>query len=374
MSKEKMEKIKRLIECVVPITACTLRCPYCYITHGKVYDRKLVKFLYDADFFGKAISRKRLGGICLINFCAEGETMLPPEMPSYIKAALEQGHFVHVVTNGTVSERFEEVSDFPTEYFERLFFKFSFHYLELKKREGLIDEFFNNINKMRAKGASFTLELTPSDEVEHCIDDIIKLSKEYVGAACHVTVARNERIPEFPILTDHSRETYEKIWSVFDSELFKYKLSVFGEKRKEFCYAGSWSAYLNIFTGAFSQCNVSYYNQNIYKNIEEPIQFLTIGNNCGRMHCHNAHSFLGLGVIPELNTPTYAEMRNRICADGSEWLQPRVKYFFSSKLSESNREYSSFKKLKINIIIGMLRIIKKVIGMIRRCLTRIQKK
>jgi pyruvate-formate lyase-activating enzyme len=134
--KEKnMEKIKRFIECSVPISGCTLRCSYCYITHKKVYDQKLVKFPYSAEFFGKAMSRERLGGICLINFCAGGETLLPPEMPSYIKAALEQGHFVHVVTNGTVSKRFDEISDFPPEYFERLFFKFSFHYVELKKKE-----------------------------------------------------------------------------------------------------------------------------------------------------------------------------------------------------------------------------------------------
>jgi wyosine [tRNA(Phe)-imidazoG37] synthetase (radical SAM superfamily) len=119
MSREKMEKIKRFIECIVPITACTLRCSYCYITHRKIYSQKMVKFPYGAEFFSKAMSKERLGGICLINFCAEGETLLPPEMPLYVKAALEQGHFVSVVTNSTVSKRFDEISDFPPEYEEK---------------------------------------------------------------------------------------------------------------------------------------------------------------------------------------------------------------------------------------------------------------
>jgi organic radical activating enzyme len=350
------DKIKRFIECKVPISACNLRCHYCYITQNKKFSDKIPKFPYSSDFFGRAISVERLGGICLINFCADGETLLPPEMPLYIHAALKEGHFVSVVTNGTLDKRFDELISLSNNLSKRLFFKFSFQYFELRKRN-LIDSFFNNIKKVKESGCSFTLELTPSDELEPYINEIMEISEAYLGAACHVTIARDERNKKFPILTNHTKEEYKRTWRIFDSELFDYKISVFGEKRREFCYAGEWSGYINIFNGDFTQCCFSFYKQNIYKKIDAPLKYLPLGNHCRRTHCHNAHVFLTLGVIPELVTPTYTAMRNRICSNGTEWLQPEVKYFFNSKLSESNKNYSLFGEIFINIINSLLEII-----------------
>ena len=43
---------------------------------------------------------------------------------------------------------------------------------------------------------------------------------------------------------------------------------------------------------------------------------------------------------PEHKAPFYAEMRNRVEKDGSEWLTPRMKAFLSTKLKESNKEYA----------------------------------
>ena len=54
----------------------------------------------------KALSKERLGGICLINFCGGGETLLPPEIVKYIRVLLEEGHYIMIVTNATVSKRF----------------------------------------------------------------------------------------------------------------------------------------------------------------------------------------------------------------------------------------------------------------------------
>lgn len=79
----------------------------------------------------QAFNKTRLGGLCMVNICAQGETMLPPQMIEIIKSILENGHYVMVVTNGTLKKRFEEVCSFPEELRKRLFFKFSFHYLEL---------------------------------------------------------------------------------------------------------------------------------------------------------------------------------------------------------------------------------------------------
>lgn len=127
-----MEKIKRYIDCYVPITTCTLRCHYCYITQHGLFAQKIPKLKYSVGTVRKALSKERLGGTCLINFCAAGETLLLKELLDYVRALLEEGHYVMIVTNATVSNRFDEVVKFPPDLLRRLFFKFSYHYLELK--------------------------------------------------------------------------------------------------------------------------------------------------------------------------------------------------------------------------------------------------
>lgn len=344
-----MDKIKRLINVHVPVTTCTLRCHYCYITHRRLFDGPLPALKHTPEEVRKALSKERLGGTCLIAFCGGGETLLPEKMVDYIKALLEEGHYVMVVTNGTVTKRFEEMANFPPALLKKLFFKFSYHYSELKSKN-LLENFFANINKMYKAGASFTLELTPSDEMIPYIDEIKEVAIKNVGAVNHVTVARDERVAgELPILTDMSKDDYKKTWSTFNSSFFDYKMSIFGEKRKEFCYAGAWSGYVNLGTGDMTQCYCSYYKQNIFKNINKPLRFLPIGNNCSLEHCYNGDSFIVLGLIPELKAPTHADVRNRSRLDGSEWLYPEMKSFMETRLYETNKEYSNLKKLKTNI-------------------------
>ena len=339
-----MDKIKRYIDCYVPITTCTLRCHYCYITQHGLFANKVPKFKYSVETVRKALSKERLGGICLINMCAAGETLISTELLGYVRALLEEGHYIMIVTNATISKRFDEIAAFPPELLKRLFFKFSYHYLELKERN-ILDRFFSNIKKVRDAGASFTLEVTPSDELVPFIEEMNRKAVEELGAVPHVTIARDERNPDIlPILTDMSRDEYRKIWGQFDSVMFDYKMTIYEVKREEFCYAGEWSAYLNLGTGNMRQCYRSLITQNIFDAPEKPIRFHPIGRHCMEHHCYNGHSFIVLGDIPELPAPTYAELRNRICVDGSEWLKPEMKSFMSSKLKESNREYTEKEK------------------------------
>lgn len=337
-----MDKIKRFIDIQVPVTSCTLRCHYCYITHHRLFSSKLPVFRYNAEFIGKALSTERLGGICHINMCGGGETLLPPEMTDITRAILEQGHYVMIVTNGTVTKRFEEMVQFPPELLKRLGFKFSFHYLELKARN-LLESFFSNIERVRNAGCSFSLELTPSDELIPYIDEVKAICMEKVGALCHVTVARNEQHPEYPLLTQYSREEYKKIWGTFESDLFDFKISVFGEKRKEFCYNGAWGGLLDIGTGLLKACDHTLLRQNIFSDLQKPINFKAVGC-CNLAHCHNAHAWLTLGMIPSLSTPSYSQMRNRTDKDGRDWLTPEMKAFLDQKLEDMNVPYSSIKK------------------------------
>jgi hypothetical protein len=187
-------------------------------------------------------------------------------------------------------------------------------------------------------GASFTLEITPSDELIPYIDEIKTLSIEKVGAWPHITVARDESKGDYPLLTKLSKDEYYKVWGTFNSLMFDFKMKVFGEKRREYCFAGNWTSTLNLLTGTMKQCYQTNYFSNIYKDTRKPIKFVNMGKKCKAPHCHNAHAFLCLGSIPELETPYYAELRNRKCIDGTEWLRPKMKAFMSTKLEESNRD------------------------------------
>ena len=333
-----------------------------------MFDKALPKFLYPPEVVAKAVSQERLGGICHFNICGGGETLLPPQMTEYIRAILEQGHYVMVITNGTVTKRFNEIVHLPPDLLERLCFKFSFHYRELKERN-LLECFFSNIKKVREAGCSFSLEFTPSDEDITLIEEIKQMSLEQVGAVCHVTVARDESSPshDMPILTKMSREQYEMSWKGFDSDMFRYKLSVFGQKRKEFCYAGAWSGFLDLTTGIFRQCTSSFSQpQNIFENPSVPIKKTPIGKKCSEPHCFNAHAFLTLGLIPELDSENYAKMRNRTQVDGTEWLTPKMKSFLSNKLKHANDEYTKCQQLFHEMRYSrVMRLIEKILLRIR---------
>ena len=338
-------RLKRYIELYVPVTTCTLHCHYCYIYHQGLFKNKLPEFKYPPEVVKKALSTKRLGGTCLINICGGGETLLPPQLPDYLLALLEEGHFLSIVTNGTVSRAFDRILTFPPEYLKRIFFKFSYHYLELKEKN-LFDLFFNNIRRMRDAGCSFVLELTPNDESIPYIDEIKQRAVDELGAVNHLTIARDDVSPlaDKPILTKLPHDEYYKVWGVFNSDMMTFKRTIFGQKRKEFCYAGAWSFYLNLGTGIKTQCYCSFKSENIFDNPDKPIDFTPIGRLCSQPLCYNGHAFLTLGCIPELDTITYAQLRNRVCQDGSEWLQPGLKAFFSCKLKDHNRQYSALEK------------------------------
>ncbi len=343
-----MDKIKRFFDCSIATETCNLRCHYCYITQKRKFNNKLVDFEYPIDTMVKALSKQRLGGACLFNFCAGGETLLSEKVLPLVYALIEEGHYIMIVTNGTLTQRFEEISTWPKEILDHLFLKFSFHYLELKRLD-LMQKFLDNVNLMKQSGASFTVEITPSDELIPYIEEIKKKCLEELGTMCHITVARDERVEDICHLSKYPFDKYKEIWSTFESDLFSFKHSIFYQKRKEFCYAGDWSAFLYMSNGMLQQCLCGKVLSNsIFENTDEPIPFEAIGAKCELPHCINGHAYLTLGTIPTLDSPTFDKMRNRVCADGSEWLSPVMKSFMSSKLCQSNEEYSEKEKRRIN--------------------------
>lgn len=342
-----MDKLKRYVECYVPITTCNLQCHYCYITIANKWKDEIKPLGHSAEEIASALSKKRLGGTCLINLCGGGETLLCPGIADVIKALLEEGHYLTVVTNGTITKVFRDIAEFPTELLRRLTFKFSYHYLE-QHRLNITERFFENIKMMRDAGCSFTLEVTPNDELVPYIEDLKEESVRYLGALCHVTIARNDAQREIPILTQMSEEEFYEKWGQFESPLFDFKKTIFGKHQNKFCYAGDWSVYVHLGTGDMTKCYVGAKIDNIYENLDKPLHFEAMGCRCRTYHCYNGHSFLSLGDIPELETPTYSQLRNRTDAEGNHWLSEEVEAFLSCKLRESNKEYPAWKKWYIN--------------------------
>ena len=345
-----MYQIKKFFDCYIPITTCNLRCSYCYVAQQGLFKAQVPKFEHDAKEIRKAFAKERVGGTALINLCAGGETLIAEETIEIAKELLEEGHFVMIVTNGLLSRRFDSIVELPESLLRHLFFKFSFHYLELK-RLNAFETFFENINKIKRAGASFTVEITPCDEEIPYIEEIKKCCMDNLGALCHVTIARTDIDPEhrIPHLSKYPFEDYLKIWGTFDSELFDFKKDIFYQKRKEFCYAGAWSAYINLGTGRMTQCYCGKVLGNIFENIDDSLNFEAVGYKCTQAHCYNGHVWLTFGDIPEIKTPTYADVRNRKCVDGTEWLQSDMKEMFQSRLYETNKEYSKLKKKKIEM-------------------------
>lgn len=341
------QKIKRFIDCYIPITTCNLQCSYCYVAQQGLFKQAVPRFHHSAREIRQALSVKKLGGVCVLNLCAGGETLIAEEVIDIIRELLEEGHFVGVVTNGLLSHRFDELAAFPEELLSHLFIKFSFHYLELK-RLNQFDAYFANIKKMQKAGASFTVEMTPCDEEIPLIPEIKQVCMENLGALCHVTIARSDIDPDqrIPHLSKYDFEEYKKIWGTFDSALFDFKASIFYHHRGEFCYAGDWTFYVNLDTGDAAQCYCGKKIGNIFA--DEPLRFEAIGRKCTQAHCYNGHAWLTFGDIPSLKTPTYAQMRNRVTNTGEEWLKPAVKEAFSTKLCQTNRKYSFWRKYQIN--------------------------
>ena len=313
------DKIVKFLECYIPVKTCNFRCHYCYITQNKWWSEKLPKFKYSPEHIAHALSKKRMGGTCLVNMCAGGETLLPSEIVDITRCLLEEGHYVMIVTNGTISKRFDEILSLDNDLLKHLFFKFSFQYLELK-RTGLMEQFFQNVQKVKDSPASFTVELTTCDELVPHIPDIKNVCMENLGALCHLSIARDETKPTIPRLSKYTEKQARKIWGDFDCAMFNFKLPLFEKKRTEFCYAGMWSYCIDFGTGDMNPCYRCGAVQNIFEDVDTPIKQCPIGKKCPNPHCWNNHSFLGLGDIPGFPAPRYAEIRDRICSDGSHWL------------------------------------------------------
>lgn len=326
-------KIVKYIDCYVPYRSCNLKCGYCYIGQVNGFRKTNLK-LHSAKFIRAALSAQRLGGTALINFCAGGETLMVKELVPIITELVKEGHYISVVTNGTITSTLDELLDSGVDI-SRLFIKFSFHYLELK-RTGSMDVFFANIRKARKAGVSVTVELVPSDELVPYIDEIKNCSIKNLGTLPHLTVPRDDTVSDLKVLTNYPLDEYEKIWGQFASAMFDFKLKLINIKRLEYCKAGEWSFHMHLDTGNIFKCLQNPYLDNLYENICREIRLEPVGNRCCLPYCYNGHSYLPLGLVEEIEAPTYYCIRDRETIDGEHWVTDEMKKVFTQKLFLNN--------------------------------------
>lgn len=343
--------IKRFIDCNVPTQVCNLKCDYCYVGQIDGFSGKIKPIEHSPAEVRAALSKKRMGGIIFINFCGTGETLLGSDILPIIHEILKEGHYVQIVTNGTINKRFEEISGWDEELLERLLIKFSYHYTELKRLKKL-DDFFKNIIRSREAGCSISVEITSGDGMIPYIDEMKQACLDRLGALPHVTVARANTSQTLPLLTRYSKEEYASIWEDFHSELFDLKMKLYGKKREEYCYGGEWTFYLYLSNGDLRQCYKGEIIDNIFKDVNRPIRFKPIGRGCREPYCYNGHAWMTLGCIPGMDIPAYADMRNRVTDGGEEWLTKKASEFLSHKLEENNFTYENVSEVPKVLLLG----------------------
>lgn len=340
----KKNKINKLILLFIPSNICNLKCEYCFVSQVHDWERKDIGFKYSVEHIIKALSQKRLGGECFINLTSQGETLLYKDIVKLTYGLLEEGHSVEIITNCLISNRLNELLSLPESLLKNLFFKCSYHYNQIKNKT-LEKIYWDNINKIKNSPCSFTVELMPHDEIIDEIPKICESCKKNVGALCHATVGRDDTDINKGLLTSLPKEEYTKTWSVLKSPMFDLKMDLYGQKRKEFCYAGAWSLLVDISSGEASQCYGRPNTQNIFKNLKKPIKFRPVGHSCKQPFCFNGHAHIAWGIIPEYKSPTYFEVRNRKCSDGTNWVKGGCEELFKQKLIDNNKEYTKKQKV-----------------------------
>lgn len=304
-------KADKFVECLVPISHCNLHCEYCYVIQGNYRDSARPEFRRTPQEIGQAFNPARWDAKHLfVSFCGAGETFLCKEMTDIVACTLQQGNFVNVTNNGTISRAIETLTNLPDDLASRLVFAFSFHYNELKNRN-LLDTFAANVKKVIASKASFTVQLNLYDGYLPCLDEIKNFCMENFGALPQLALTRDQR-RGMKLYTAGDLAAYRKLGADFHSPMFEFSCDNFLVNRaKNFCYAGQHSWRLNLATGALRQCYSQRDTFNAYDDLEQKIPLKPVGRHCGSRYCINAIHFMALGNVPEVDCPSYAQLRDR---------------------------------------------------------------
>lgn len=344
------KRIHKFVELLVHgTTACNFHCEYCYVWRKKEFTYETETSEYTAREIRNALSQKKLGGPCHINACALGETLLSKDIVELAYELLEEGHYLSIITNGTITAKIDAILQFPQELLERMFFKLSFHYAELK-RTNLMDCFWENVDKIKNSPCSYSLEITPCDTLIKDINNVKKMFIERAGSAMpHITFTRDGNKEGLDLLSELSLVEYKDTWKVFESDLFDLKCGLYKRRICENCYAGNWSYRVNVVNGNLQSCYQQELNGTIFEADQKTLPILTVGQGCRLDYCFNNHAFLAWGDAPEINCLSYLKVRDRMSNDSVHWVKDSYAAAMNQKLYDNNFAYldkwSDYEKL-----------------------------
>ncbi len=260
-----------------------------------------------------------MGGPAIIGIIGEGETLIPDKVVPFVHGLLEQGHFVEVVTNMSLTHRIDELLDTSKENLKRLLVKGSLHWNELK-RLNKIDDYFNNINKVIEAGASSYPFLVISQDYLPFLDEIKTTCLEKLGELPHCTgslvfdnpddIKNEDIIKTCPECTPKFNEEMQE---KFDSKIYDLFVKFLHIKpTSKFCYAGEWSFIVNLATGDYYKCHFAPSEGDMFKKPQKTLNLTPIGHNCKASSCSLQYNFLSQGLVPEFkNLPNYSELLDK---------------------------------------------------------------
>lgn len=324
--------MKKYIGINVPAYGCNFSCSYCYLENKSTGNNAFPSLIHSPKYIRYKLSKKMLGGCALIGICGYGETLLADKITELCIGLLKEGHYLHIVTNGIITNKIQEILDKAGEYQKHILFKISFHYLELKKKK-LLTKFIENIKIIENSEASFTLELMPHDELVESISEVLKFSLNNFGAYPQLTIGRDEHNGR-KLLTQYSIDKYKDIWSVFHSEMFDMRMNLYLMHGHQ-CNAGKHAFFVDLYNGRIDRCIFTEGIGNIYDD-ECNYDFEEVGNKCPLDYCYNCHVYATLGLMPEINVPTYLSIRDRVTINGKHWIKSDMRRFLDIKLYETN--------------------------------------
>jgi hypothetical protein len=257
---------------------------------------------------------------------------------------------VSVVTNALLRAQLLEIINKAGLNRDYLFFKCSFHYLELK-RLNLLEKFFDNIDMIKAHQISFTVEMTVNDATIPYIQAIKEICQKRLGALCHIIESRNEKDERFNRLTQLSIEEHRSVWESFNSPLFAYQQKTFEIPVTTYCYGGDYSLRLDLQTGNLYPCNLPMPLDNLFAETNHLPNFTAVGSNCSLQNCFKRHvDSLLCGCFEDENAISYKAARDRKCSDGSVWLNDVISQSYQNKCAESHTPYSDSRMLFSNCL------------------------